>query len=682
MRGTPDPFRSLSCGRRRTPSDPLSPGRGEGVEIEYVTKLGAYGLTVAAAFAVALAVLLSVSTTQTAEAQIQTKTGDTFAELDAATRNGDTRYIQHDNADGYVQFDISTTGSASASFTHSSATNDGQTIICSDADDEATGSCDADPAGTGVTVALKVDADSGAGVVFIKQTRLTGTGGLAEDNEAFEVTVRQVVGSVSITADTTTVPASVPADGGRAIVTITVKDNSSDKKPIASARVNVITTNGLFDHGTLDNAEFVQSTADDACLNTQLCQLTTDTAGKIILELRGSNRPASGTLTASIGDETASKDFVFSGSARNLAAEVEQDSVELDGKVFVVFTVTDSGDNPVKGAQPIGTAKNDIVGPAENATPVVLSPGVPKMSKGKVVIPACGDKAEVDQNDNGDLTDEGDSAFVPGGTNASGQCVIQVHAPADVPTTPANEAAMRGTWTLNFRLSTAAGADTASVSLEVAGAPASITTNAPDRVDPGSQTEITVTVFDDEDVKVGITNVTVRKVDGGGLIEGHDGAADANGDAIPNTEKTSDGQSTFTYIAPSSDGAVELLVTAGKASRRVSLNIGEAMPEEPDMPAMPDGDATLMVQGNLGSFSGGSVDALAAAANAACPGGSQIAVQDGDGEWNLWSSTAPAFALIGFTTTFADGFGAGTLVWVTSCEADAMDSEGSMGSEG
>ena len=38
-----------------------------------------------------------------------------------------------------------------------------------------------------------------------------------------------------------------------------------------------------------------------------------------------------------------------------------------------------------------------------------------------------------------------------------------------------------------------------------------------------SLTEITVTVFDDEDVRVGITNVTVRRVDGGGLIEGHDG---------------------------------------------------------------------------------------------------------------------------------------------------------------
>ena len=51
--------------RKRDPA--LSPlaERAEvrGVEIEYVTKLGAYGLTVAAAFAVALAVLLSVSTT-------------------------------------------------------------------------------------------------------------------------------------------------------------------------------------------------------------------------------------------------------------------------------------------------------------------------------------------------------------------------------------------------------------------------------------------------------------------------------------------------------------------------------------------------------------------------------------------------------------------------------------------
>ena len=644
----------------------------EGNNLSYVTKMGAYGFAVVAAFAVALAVLLSVSST--VEAAIQTKTGDAFEPVtgdDADAQNGDTRYVQH-GGDGFVQFDISTTGSASASFTHSSATNAGQRIICSDADDDAKGSCDADPTGSGVTVALKVDADSGAGVVFIKQTRLTGSGGDPEVNEAFEVTVKQVVGSVSISADTTTVPAAVPDDdSGRAIVTITVKDNTSDKDPIEGARVNVITTNGLFDHGTLagDPAEFTAASGDGACVATQLCALTTDEDGKIILQLEGSNRPASGTLTASIGDETASKEFIFSGSAKNLAAELEQDSVEVAGNVFVVFTVTDSGGNPVKGAQPIETAKDSIVGPDEDATPVELRPSVPKVSKGKTVIPACGDKAAVEDDDTTADVDEAADA-VPGGTNAKGECVIQVYAPADNPATSADEAAMRGEWELNFRLSTAATADTASVSLEVAGAPARVETDAPDRVDPGSLTEITVTVFDDEDVKVGITNVTVRRVDGGGLIEGHDGAKDADDNAIPNTEKTSDGESTFTYIAPSSDGAVELLITAGKATpKRVTIQVAEeaVVVEDP-----PDEPASLSSQPSatgfsLVTFSGGSVEELGAVVTTACGDrGRAYATDQGSLVTYIPAATNPVVNA-SFKALFSDGVPANTPLFIGGC---------------
>ena len=40
------------------------------------------------------------------------------------------------------------------------------------------------------------------------------------------------------------------------------------------------------------------------------------------------------------------------GTAKNLAAEAEQGSVEQGGTVFVVLTVTDAAGNPVSGAQP------------------------------------------------------------------------------------------------------------------------------------------------------------------------------------------------------------------------------------------------------------------------------------------------------------------------------------------
>ena len=701
--------------------------------------MGAYGLTVAAAFAVALAVLLSVSSTQTAEAGVydgpdvsDTTDNVELTGADLTKNNGDTVYVSNSSGSDtvYVRFTIETAEGASASFTHASASDDGQSILC-----KAGGDCDADKADTSsVTVALKIDDDSGKGPIFVRQTTIAAPPVVTIDT--INVEVAQVVGSVSITANTTTVPAVVPDTGGRAIVTIVVKDTTSGREPIANAKVNVITTNGLFDDGEINDQGntdptddvFEPATGDGACQATQLCQLTTDSDGKIILELRGSNRPDTGTLTASVGDTTDSKGFVFSGGAKNLDAEVEQNSVEVNGQVFVVFTVTDAGDNPVKGAQPIVTAKDSIVGPAEDATPVELRSSVDKVSKGKVVIPSCANHPAIEADPSATPPIEA-APEVARGTNAEGQCVIQVHAPADDPATSTDEAATRGLWTLNFRLSTAAGADTASVSLEVAGAPARIETDAPDRVDPGSQTEITVTVFDDEDVKVGITNVTVRTVDGGGLIEGHDGAVDADDNAIPNTEKTSDGESTFTYIAPSSDGAVELLITAGKATpTRVTIQVGlpdmdcpdgttvphgedcapvecsngtsvdngetcpdiecpdgstvadgatcpEPEPEEPVMPE-PEPEPTLTVQGNLASFSGGSVDDLAAAAEAACAGGAQIAVQDAAGDWQLWSSSAPAFVNNLFSDAFPDGLGAPTFVWVTSCESDAMSGEG------
>ncbi len=180
-----------------------------------------------------------------------------------------------------------------------------------------------------------------------------------------------------------------------------------------------------------------------------------------------------------------------------------------------------------------------------------------------------------------------------------------------------------------------------------------------------------LTVLDDEDVRVGSVHYSVVKVSDDGVFTS----------AV--SGRTSDGRAKFSYLAPSSSGTAQFLVrtwnekadgtrgTTQTAREQILIEVGEAMPEEPDMPAMPDGDATLTVQGNIGSFSGGSLDAFAAAAAAECPGGSQIAVQDADGEWHLWSSTAPAFAIIGFTTAFADGFDGMTFVWVSSCEADA-----------
>ena len=325
--------------------------------------------------------------------------------------------------------------------------------------------------------------------------------------------------------------------------------------------------------------------------------------------------------------------------------------------------------------------------------------------------------------------------------------------------------ATRGVHTLNFQVSSTI---KASATIEVAGAPASITTNAPAEVDPASVTEITVSVWDDEGVLVGITEVRVRKVGGDGLIEdaGDNGA-----------EKTVNGQSKFTYISPSS-GSAEILITAGKVNFRLPLTVREEVepsdtaPTLPDAPefvsisrnpdgtlrvvttprtppeglviesqvarndgdwvAVPEGapeagdyngrarfvdgdlasrwrfsfnsvtvdpepevteppavteppeeptdpeppvEPTLTGSGALRIFSGGSVEDLHSAAEAACPGGADIWLQDSEGTWQRYSTTRPAFTNAPFNAAFAGGLGQ-TAVFLSICEADAMEDEG------
>ena len=90
---------------------------------------------------------------------------------------------------------------------------------------------------------------------------------------------------------------------------------------------------------------------------------------------------------------------------------------------------------------------------------------------------------------------------------------------------------------------------------------------------------------------------------------------------------------------------------------------------------MMDDGPTLTLFGPLGTFSGGSVSDLHAAADTACPGGATIWVQDGAGTWHAYgTAVAPSLrALVNsaFTATFADGFVAGRPVWVSECN-DAM----------
>ena len=131
----------------------------EGQNLSYVTRIGAYGLAVAAAFAVALAVLLSVSSTSTVEAAVLPATD---------TADGSVTPLPEGGVDGgakvwttKVTADLATfvvsqeDSSASGGFTHGTATNSGQRLTCNDNSD-----CDKDDADNSIQVELQVDADS------------------------------------------------------------------------------------------------------------------------------------------------------------------------------------------------------------------------------------------------------------------------------------------------------------------------------------------------------------------------------------------------------------------------------------------------------------------------------------------------------------------------------------------
>ena len=206
---------------------------------------------IAAAFAVAFAVLMS-----TAEAEVHTKTGETFATDGAGdATNGDVRYITHSSPTGYVRFTIETTGSASASFTHSDASDDGQSILCQ-AEPVATetGTCDARPGFTGVTVAVKIDNDSGKGIVFVNQKVVTGEGMPAETADSIDIEVAQVPTTLSAKLAATSINSGqgTGQTPGRTLLDIRLTDENG--AGIADKAITVVSTRALLSTPITDAA--------------------------------------------------------------------------------------------------------------------------------------------------------------------------------------------------------------------------------------------------------------------------------------------------------------------------------------------------------------------------------------------------------------------------------------------
>ena len=129
--------------------------------------------------------------------------------------------------------------------------------------------------------------------------------------------------------------------------------------------------------------------------------------------------------------------------------------------------------------------------------------------------------------------------------------------------------------TLGFVLGAAGPAQlSASAEITVAGAAATVESDAPDYVEPLSDTKVTITVHDDEGVLVGATAINVVQVAGDGLTEG----------LLPvDAKQTHDGQASFTYAAGLSGEAVfRVIAGSGPGAVRdvITLSVGAPAEEE------------------------------------------------------------------------------------------------------
>jgi hypothetical protein len=626
--------------------------------------MGAYGLAVAAAFAVALAVLLSVSSTPAANAATVTLTGTTVDAEPGDTVNIPGPATVGAGASLIIDFTI-TGGTASGSFD----VGGGQTVSCSDS---TTGKgCDTEEDANSIAVKMTVDDDSADGYIIVRRTQILPVVTTDPTSVVITVTTQPKPNSLTAKAAQTTIAAAA----GTTEITATVKNNKSPAVGMNDQRLTFVTTLGTMDCPASGSGD----TSINLAENVQWCQVWTsgDVAGTspavplgaAVVTLTGGGREGTATLTISHATlDPASVDVTLFGTAKNLAAKADQNSVEQGGSVFVILTVTDAVGNPVSNAQP-GPGETEVVGPdVDDAVDVNTSTietvattgdspynvnkdvdGDGAVDKGKDV-PACGPLTLVEAEDGPPVVQ---GVFASTGTNQAGQCAVQVNAPADVDGTSADEAATRGEHTINFLLDELE----ASVTIEVAGVPASIESDAPAYVEPLEPTTITVTVYDDEGVKVGITEVTVRAIEGGGLIEGA-GAG--------NKEDTVDGQSSFTFFAPST-GTATLRIDAGKQKLIVSLPVGAPV-EEPPPPPPSLSPAPSASGFTLVTFSGGSVEELGTTVTTSCGGGGTAYATDYQGNWVSFIPAAMIPAVnASFGALFSDGVPAGTPLLIGNC---------------
>ena len=539
-----------------------------------------------------------LSTTQTAKAAIVDTPTGTGSDTTVNGNNGQIFYILNTEDTQYVQFEIATTGAASATFLGPGASADGQSITCVAGTTANPSPCDVAPNATGVTVAVKVDDDSGAGAIFIRQTVFAATGTPTVTTDTIRITVAQVPARISAAPVT-------PAINSAATTTATPADNvtvvwfrltDTNGRGIGGQGLTITATHGTLSAATAAPAAWtgrdVQATTSGDDHNgldftgaSQAGTITTSTdagavanrdgAGYAAVTLTGGGVSGIATVTARLTTGTVSGEakVTLYGAQASITAEADSSAIALGEHTFIVVTVKDAAGNPVANATASTKAATGVVGPDSSSNLVSVARNVNKdngtlgtLDARLGDLPACDNVTAVTAADQSGDPPAPPLAFGSTGTNAAGKCVLRVEAigPSATVTNPMDFTS-RGTHTLTI-VASADGTDPARieaavVEIQVGGAPATISSDAPARIDPSDEITVNVTVVDDEDVRVGAVTIEVIQTAGDGTI------------ITPARPTTSDGRASFTYLAPSTPGTAEFLVRTKAASGAVTAQL-------------------------------------------------------------------------------------------------------------
>lgn len=550
------------------------------------------GLRAVAVVALAAAVAFSVVlTSTTAEAQTATPSsappGTTvivdFPGATGGTAASPTRFRINEDSDGTASF-----------------SNGAQSITCYP---DSPAGCDA-ATDAGIQLRVTIDEDSPLGTIFVQQVGRTGG--------EFTVTTEIEIGVIPANP-----PAAVRAYGAPPAAALTATqaadgtlgllDGTSGTligsqlvnaraEGIAGTTILVTTTRGVL------NSTHV--TAPATCVNVSACTLTTQAAGDGpdntadtaddtpdgVVQVRLSGNGSTGTAMVTFRELNSglsrTVNVTLHGDPASISAEVDESTIAIGGSTFIVVTVVDADGNPAVNVSDASFRSNKPLVPAIVGPEVPAGQSAVLLDHSLVVdrdlpgtandLPSCGVRAAVTADPSATPPVVGDPGST--GTNTAGKCVIQITAPGDSiegnAEGPADDAT-RGTHTLTVGTANEM-IDTVNVEVTVGGAPASISSDAPASVDSLSSTEITVTVMDDEGRRVGAVPITVDQVEGSGKTDS------------PAGDMTSDGQATFTYLAPLSAGEAVFLIRAGDAAAgqqiqsTITLQVGEQAVEEPE----------------------------------------------------------------------------------------------------